>query len=692
MRGSIGWALAFALLAWAGQAGARANYTGYSGAPGRQTCANSCHGGSSGTVSVTGFPALYTPGTPYTITVARTSGSNLRNFNGSCRLGQGSSNAGVLSGGQGTSTYNVNGETNGIHCSSGNLVSCTFTWTAPAPGAGTARLYIGAYQGSSENGQTTELTLVAEEGSAGEPALAISQVSVLNDDDGDGLAEAGESAALRLTVENSGTSRASDITGVLTTDSPWVQFTETESDWPNISAGQSAENETDFLLFVDPALPQDTVVPLSLLLNTDQGPFTLEGELTVHWEAPDPLDLGASDAVVLGDDDGDGVLEPGESCTLNVTLMNYGSQPLSGLSAQLEAVTPWLEVLVAGADFPDLPPLNSAQALTAFSLHLAENALPLYDEVLVLQVSSDQGPGAAVFSVPVGARQEIWATDLESGADGWNHSAAAGWNDDWRLTEAGFGSPTTAWKCGAADDGSYQNHQDAGLVTPAVTLLPWSRLEFQHSMSAEVSGVYPDSAYDGGVVEISLDDGASWEAITPLSDYPAAFRYLTGSGNPTTHPFPGGTPCYSGSIGWEPVSFDLQAYGAVPVRFRFHFGSDNGTALGGWIIDDLRVYGLFEDTGLEAPAGRPAALSLLPAQPNPFNPGTRLAWEMERAGSARLELFNLRGQRVRQLAQGEFGAGRHELQLDGAGLATGAYWVRVEALGEQCVQRVLLLK
>lgn len=148
-----------------GVALAHNSYTGYSGAPTRGTCAGTCHGSGSGTVTISNFPSTYSPGQSYAVTIQRTSGSSIGNFNGSCRVGTGTANAGVLSAGTGTSTYNVSGETNGIHLSSNNQNSATFNWTAPVAGTGTVRLYIGAHQGN-YSGANTVLVLVSTESSS----------------------------------------------------------------------------------------------------------------------------------------------------------------------------------------------------------------------------------------------------------------------------------------------------------------------------------------------------------------------------------------------------------------------------------------------------------------------------------------------------------------------------------------------
>jgi hypothetical protein len=144
-------------------ASGHATYIGYSGASGSGgRCASSCHGSGGGTIHASGFPPEYIPGQIYTISIAHSGGTTIRQFNGSCRIGTGSQNAGVIASGTRTVTYNTGGETNGIHLSTTNQDSCTFQWTAPQAGTGTVRLYIAGQQGSS-GGANTSLTLVATE-------------------------------------------------------------------------------------------------------------------------------------------------------------------------------------------------------------------------------------------------------------------------------------------------------------------------------------------------------------------------------------------------------------------------------------------------------------------------------------------------------------------------------------------------
>ena len=139
---------------------AHSNFTGYSGAPGSYgSCASSCHGSQGGTIEVTGFPTVYAPGNTYTLSISHNGGAPISGFNGSCRIGTGSENAGLISAGSNTVVYNESGETNGIGMSSVDLDNGTFDWTAPDVGTGDVTLYIAGAQGG-YFGQNSEITLV----------------------------------------------------------------------------------------------------------------------------------------------------------------------------------------------------------------------------------------------------------------------------------------------------------------------------------------------------------------------------------------------------------------------------------------------------------------------------------------------------------------------------------------------------
>ncbi len=143
---------------------AHPHFTGYSGAPGSfGNCASSCHGSPGGTIEVTGFPTEYAPGSTYTLAISHNGGSSIAGLNGSCRIGTGSDNAGLIASGTNTVAYSISGETNGIAMSSTDLDNGTFSWTAPDVGTGDVTLYLAGTQGGF-SGLNSELIFVATEG------------------------------------------------------------------------------------------------------------------------------------------------------------------------------------------------------------------------------------------------------------------------------------------------------------------------------------------------------------------------------------------------------------------------------------------------------------------------------------------------------------------------------------------------
>lgn len=73
--------------------------------------------------------------------------------------------------------------------------------------------------------------------------------------------------------------------------------------------------------------------------------------------------------------------------------------------------------------------------------------------------------------------------------------------------------------------------------------------------------------------------------------------------------------------------------------------------------------------------------------PNPFNPETRIRFMLPNAGEVDLKIYNDAGQLVRELTNGMFAGGRHELTWDGRDqtgrlAATGVYFYRLVIRGE----------
>ncbi|MCB1184723.1 T9SS type A sorting domain-containing protein [bacterium] len=92
-----------------------------------------------------------------------------------------------------------------------------------------------------------------------------------------------------------------------------------------------------------------------------------------------------------------------------------------------------------------------------------------------------------------------------------------------------------------------------------------------------------------------------------------------------------------------------------------------------------------------------AAPELRGNYPNPFNPVTRIRFELPAAGRVQLAVYDVAGRVVRHLADEGFAAGSHEVTWDGrdaAGRAapSGLYLYRLEAAGHALTGRMTLAK
>ena len=93
---------------------------------------------------------------------------------------------------------------------------------------------------------------------------------------------------------------------------------------------------------------------------------------------------------------------------------------------------------------------------------------------------------------------------------------------------------------------------------------------------------------------------------------------------------------------------------------------------------------------------RPAAFALGPNYPNPFNPSTIIPYQLPSSSQVRLEVFNLLGQHLATLVDGERSAGFHTATwhaTDGAGRAVGAgvYIYRMTVGAESQTGRMVLV-
>jgi hypothetical protein len=172
----------------------------------------------------------------------------------------------------------------------------------------------------------------------------------------------------------------------------------------------------------------------------------------------------------------------------------------------------------------------------------------------------------------------LWE-DFESGASGWEHG---GDGDSWTIVD--YAEP----RGGAYHAEAPGFVTDQWLASPGFGL-PEDRadltLAFWNIQSMEAR---QDGCFDGGVLELSSDDGQSWQEVdsgllTDPYDGPISASY----GNPL-----GGRNAWCGDPqDWLRSVVDLDRYAGQAVRVRFRLGTDSSVGRAGWSVDDVVVQG-----------------------------------------------------------------------------------------------------
>ncbi len=114
---------------------------------------------------------------------------------------------------------------------------------------------------------------------------------------------------------------------------------------------------------------------------------------------------------------------------------------------------------------------------------------------------------------------------------------------------------------------------------------------------------------------------------------------------------------------------------------------------------NLRRTGYYRDspTATEGGSAPELTTALMNNYPNPFNPTTTIKFSLAKKAQVRLDVYNIRGQKVKTLVNDSMDAGAHQIVWNGdddAGktAASGVYFYRLKTGGYNSVRKMLLIK
>jgi len=129
----------------------------------------------------------------------------------------------------------------------------------------------------------------------------------------------------------------------------------------------------------------------------------------------------------------------------------------------------------------------------------------------------------------------------------------------------------------------------------------------------------------------------------------------------------------------------------------YHWRVRGSNAAGDGDFSGARSFSTAVSSVSRDPVSVPERFALLPAYPNPFNPGTTIAYDLPEDAEVSLVIHNSTGQFVRELAAGPRQAGRYTVRWDGrdhggAAVTSGMYLCILRTENRVMSRKLLLMR
>lgn len=291
-------------------------------------------------------------------------------------------------------------------------------------------------------------------------SLVFNDVTI-NDENANNKINPGEEINFDIDFENISSETISNVTAKLTCDNEWVNITKAESVISDAAANQIFSLENAFTIEMDEDALGKTTLYFDVefydnannMISKTRFIETIYGSIVRY-----------SSIAIENDDDGDGILEPGENADLRVYINNEGNEIALGLTGTLSCNNGVITINEAESEFNCIAPDGSASAL--FNVTVSE-AGGITNIPLSLVVK-DKFNKMRSFDINYGVSCDITYILKDEYGDGWNgakiiaHYSDGSPDDTYTITSGGEATFTKTlnsgvevsleWKNGGVDN------------------------------------------------------------------------------------------------------------------------------------------------------------------------------------------------------------------------------------------------
>ncbi len=416
-----------------------------------------------------------------------------------------------------------------------------------------------------------------------------------------GMVDFGESIVLGMQLKNVGPDDALDVNATIATADGYVTITDDTEAYGTIAGDFGLSNIADAFAFdVLPSVPDGHVVTFTLTV-TGTARDTWEGTFTIPVHAPEIGYVSVSIDDALGGD-GNGILDPGETADIIVTVENSGSGDAFGVEAYLSESDSYVTIDDDYGLFGDIAASASTSNAGNVYTATADAGCPMGHAVSVdLALSTTGGYTTTLnFSLTVGDRVVFYFDDFSADL-GWT---GLGGGAEWQIGEC-IGGGTTGRLDPTEDHTSSSDNRvlgndltSAGLYSSGLSETFW--IYSPVIDCAEMTGVEmrywhwlgcESSTYDHAHFEVF--DGENWVNL-----------FSNSATNQET--------------AWAEEFYDMSAIADNNPGFQMRWGlgsTDGSGEYSGWNIDDIELKG-YSGSGSASMSFAPAVLvdSLQPGE------------------------------------------------------------------------------
>lgn len=448
---------------------------------------------------------------------------------------------------------------------------------------------------------------------------------------GNGLADFDEDVMLDITLQNAGLSTASGITATLSTTDTYITITDATATYPAIASDAAGTLQNAFALTVADNVP-DGHTALFNCTVTDNAANTWNMPVSILLNAPS-LTFNVFTINDAAGGNGDGYLDPSETATITLSVVNQGHSTISEAIATLSSSSNFISI-----DDPVFTIGNMAineNLLATFQVYVAPNAT--YGIDIPFSGSLDAGAYSNLFdfeTVISPAIENFESNNLTT--YNWQLSGIANW---FTTTESAF-------------EGSYC------------------------SRSGDIGN--NDSSTLEIVLDVQFADDLSFAyKVSSEGNYDFLQFYIDGELKNQ----------WSGESGWAEAFYQVDSgmHSFKWVYMKDGYFSEGSDAA--W-LDHIFLPAFEVNTATFVNAITPA--SSFAVYPNPFERLTMISYMVPSSADVTLDLYNAYGQLIRKLYHNnKQSAGNYQFAFDGEKLSSGIYLCAITIDGVTHVQKLI---